>query len=89
MNSAETMNRSPPEDEDLGQATVRELIVQLALAEDEHRNTDDPRRIAALARREQAIVAAIHRYGLGPTAPDSPQPLEPSMATSAVNLVVK
>ena len=89
MNSSQTMNRSTLEDDDLGQATVRELIVQLALAEDEHRNTDDPRRIAALARREQAIITALHRYGLGPTAPDSPQPLEPSMATSAVNLVVK
>ncbi|WP_207344806.1 hypothetical protein [Arthrobacter sp. E3] len=89
MNSAQTMNRSTPEDDDLHQATVRELIVQLALAEDEHRNTDDPKRIAALTRREQAIVAAIHRYGLGHTAPDSPQPLGPSLTASSENLAVK
>lgn len=89
MNSAQTMNRSTLEDDDLGQATVRELIVQLALAEDEHRNTDDPRRITTLTRREQAIVVALHRNGLGPTAPDNPKPLGPSMASPAVNLVVK
>ena len=89
MNSAQTMNRSTPEDDDLGQATVRELIVQLALAEDEHRNTANPRRIATLTRREQAIVAALHRNGLGPTSPDNPKPLGPSIAASVEDLVVK
>ena len=59
------MDRSTPED-DLGQATFRELIVQLALAEDERRKTSNPERIAALNRREQAIAAALHNHGPGP-----------------------
>ncbi|WP_415856835.1 hypothetical protein [Sinomonas sp. G460-2] len=52
---------------DLDHATVRELIVQLALVEDGLRGSEgrDPARAAALARREQSIVAALHRNGLG------------------------
>ena len=89
MNSAQTQNRSTPEDEDLCHATVRELIVQLTLAEDEHRKTANPGRIAALNRREQAIIVALQRNRLTPTAPDNRQPLGPSIASSAENLVGK
>lgn len=64
MESAQIMNRPTSEDDDLGRATVRELIVKLALTEDEHRSTTNPGRIAALARREQAIVAALHQHEL-------------------------
>jgi len=64
MNSAQTMNRPTPEDDDLGQATVRELIVQLALAEDEQRKSVNAGRTAALHQREQAILAALSRNGL-------------------------
>ncbi|PYI64228.1 hypothetical protein CVV68_22475 [Arthrobacter livingstonensis] len=52
------------EDDELGRATVRELIVKLALTEDQLRSTANPGRIAALARREQAIVAALHQHEL-------------------------
>lgn len=45
----------------LGQATVRELITQLALTEDEHRNAVDPDKIAALDRREHDILAALRQ----------------------------
>lgn len=58
------MDRSAPDD-DFGQATFRELIVQLALAEDERRKTSNPDRIAALNQREQAIAAALHNNGHG------------------------
>ncbi len=83
------MNSSTPGVNNLGQATVRELIVQLALAEDEHRNTTNPRRIADLTRREQAIVVALQRNGLGPTGPDNPRPPGPSIAASVEELVVR
>lgn len=66
MNSAKSLSRPTPDDDDLDQASVRELIVQLALAEDERRNTSNPARIAALNRREQAIMAALHGSELGP-----------------------
>lgn len=89
MNSAQPTNRSTPEHDDLSQATVRELIVQLALAEDEHRKTANPRRIAELIRREQAIVVALHRKGLGPTGSDNPKPLGPPVTASDEDLVVK
>lgn len=64
MNPAQSMDRSAPDD-DFGQATFRELIVQLALAEDERRKTSNPDRIAALNQREQAIAAALHNNGPG------------------------
>ncbi|ALE92365.1 hypothetical protein AOC05_08610 [Arthrobacter alpinus] len=89
MNSAQTINRITSEDDDLGQASVRELIVLLALAEDEHRNTANPRRIAALIRREQAIVMALHRNGLTATGPDNPQLPGQSTPPPVENLVVK
>ncbi|MGN5732182.1 MULTISPECIES: hypothetical protein [Arthrobacter] len=89
MNSAQTQNQSTPEDDDLGQASVRELIVQLALAEDEHRNTANPRKIAALTRREQAIIGALQRNGLGITTLVSPHKLGLSTDFSAENLVGK
>ena len=69
MTSPQATNRTTPEDDDLGQATVRELIQQLARTEDERRRTVNPGRIATLARREQAIVAALHRKGPTLTAP--------------------
>lgn len=78
-----------PEDNNLGQATVRELIVQLALAEDEHRNTANPTQIAALTRREQAIVSALHRAGHGHTIPKKPEPLGRSLAPSTEELTGK
>lgn len=66
-----------PEDGDLSEATLRELIVLLALVEDEFRNSAVPEQIAALARRECAIKAALHRHALaskGPFSPYSPRP---------------
>lgn len=46
-------------------ATVRELIVQLAQVEDAMRQAPDGDPDADdLAEREQAIVAALHRHGL-------------------------
>lgn len=48
MNPTQTRNGVTPENGELGQATVRELIVQLALVEDEHRNTAVPGQLAAL-----------------------------------------
>ncbi|GAA5230052.1 hypothetical protein [Arthrobacter cryoconiti] len=51
-------------DGDLGQATTRELIVQLALAEEERRNTASPGRIAEIAKREQDLVAALRKSEL-------------------------
>jgi hypothetical protein len=77
MNSAQTMKNTAPEDDDLDQATVRELIVQLALVEDEHRKATDPGQIAAVARREQVIVAALHRHGLTFKGPGSPNAAGP------------
>ncbi|MGA7206313.1 MAG: hypothetical protein WBX27_16990 [Specibacter sp.] len=77
MNPIQTRNGITPEDGDLGQATVRELIVQLALVEDEHRNTAIPGQLAALARREHAIVAALHRHGLAFKVPCSPNASAP------------
>ncbi|WP_133159156.1 hypothetical protein [Arthrobacter glacialis] len=65
MESTQTMNITTPEDGDLSHATVRELIVQLTLVEDEHRKATSPSQIAALARREQTIVVALHGHGLG------------------------
>lgn len=64
MNSIQTEHGTKPEDDALRQASVRELIVQLELVEDGHRNAADSQRIAALARGEQVIVAALHEYGL-------------------------
>ncbi|MET4004746.1 MULTISPECIES: hypothetical protein [Arthrobacter] len=89
MNTAQTQNKTAPEDDDLGQASVRELIVQLALAEDEHRNTANPTKIAALTRREQAIIGALQRGGLGTTTLASPHKLGPSTGFSSENLVGK
>jgi hypothetical protein len=65
MISPQTMNSTRPQGGELGRATVRELIVQLALAlvEDEQRRTLDPGRAAILAGCEAAIVAALHRKG--------------------------
>lgn len=89
MNSVQTINRITPEDDDLGQATIRELIVLLALAEEEHRNTANPGRIAALIRREQAIIVALHRNGLRPGTPDNPKSLGPSITAPIEDPVVK
>lgn len=75
METTQTMNRPTPGDDNLGQATIRELIAKLALIEDEQRNTTDPGRIAILAHREQAVVEALHRKGLelkGQGYPESP-----------------
>lgn len=84
------MNRPIPEDDDLGQATVRELIVKLALTEDEQRSTTKPGRLAALARREQAIVAALHQNQLALKDPGNPKSPEPStVACSTEGRVVK
>ncbi|WP_288026125.1 hypothetical protein [Arthrobacter sp.] len=63
MISPQTMNSTRPQGGELGRATVRELIVQLALVEDEQRRTLDPGRAAILAGCEAAIVAALHRKG--------------------------
>ncbi|WP_442215462.1 hypothetical protein [Specibacter sp. RAF43] len=63
MTLTQTIDSATPAGDDLGQATVRELIVQLALIEDEHRSTLNPCSIATLSRREQAIVAALRREG--------------------------
>jgi len=63
-----------PEDDDLGQATVRELILKLALIEDEHRRTVNPGLVATLARRERAIVAALHRKGTSLNDPGTSNP---------------
>lgn len=73
MESTQTMNAIKPEDDDLAQATVRELIIQLAQAEDDHRSAADPARMEAVARREQAIVAALHRNGLPLNGPRIPK----------------
>ena len=78
------MNRPSPADDDLGQATVRELIVKLALAEDEQRTTTNPGRIEDLARREQAIVAALHRNELSLNGPVNPKSPEPSIVACSI-----
>ena len=49
MESTQTIKSAMPEDDDLSHATVRELIVQLALVEDERRKATNPGQIAALA----------------------------------------
>ena len=72
MKSTQIGNGGTLADEDLGHATVRELIVQLALTEDEQRSAVDPGRIAILARCEQAIVAALQRNGLALKGPSNP-----------------
>ncbi|MHA7269548.1 hypothetical protein [Arthrobacter sp. HLT1-20] len=64
MNATQTRNSIMPEGEDLGQETVRELIVQLALTADERRGVVTPEQFAALARREQDIVAALQHHRL-------------------------
>lgn len=69
MEAIQTMNLTTPEDGDLSHATVRELIVQLALVEDENRKATSPSHIAALARREQTIVVALHGQGLALKSP--------------------
>lgn len=69
MESTQTRCSATPGDDDLGQATVRELIVQLALVEDEYRKATNPGQIAALARRERTIVVALHRHGLALNGP--------------------
>ncbi len=88
MNSIPTEQGTRAEHEDLRQSSVRELIVQLALAEDEQRKAADPGQIAALTRREQAIVAALHRNGLAftclPTATLPRSEWAPSSATDRV-----
>ncbi|WP_139244223.1 hypothetical protein [Arthrobacter alpinus] len=90
MEATQTMNGPMPEDDDLGQATVRELIVKLALTEDEHRTATNPGRIADLARREQAIVAALHRNGHSLNDPGNRKSAEPSMtACSAEDMMAK
>lgn len=78
MESTQTTNRSTPEDDELGQATVRELIAKLALAEEEQRTTTAHGRIVALVRREEAIVEALHRKGLGLKDPGNPKSRVPS-----------
>lgn len=62
MESNQTKNGKTAHRGNLGQATVRELITQLALAEDEHRSAVDPDKIAGLARREHDILAALHQH---------------------------
>jgi cobalamin biosynthesis protein CbiG len=91
MTSPHTTNRTTPEDDDLGQATVRELILQLASTEDEHRRTVNPGRIAILARREQAIVAALHRKEPALNAPGNQYAagLEPILLSDVDLLVEK
>jgi hypothetical protein len=89
MEPTQAVNGTPPDD-DLGRATVRDLIVQLAQAEDEHRNTASPERIAELSRREQAIVAALHRNGLPLKGAGGPKASGPSTAVcSAEDMLAK
>lgn len=64
MNSIQTQYSSEPGCGDYPHASVRELIVQLALVEDEYRSATSPDEIAALSLREEAIVAALQRNGL-------------------------
>lgn len=45
----------------LSGATVRDLILELAAVEEEQANTSDPEQLSALIRREEAIMAALHR----------------------------
>lgn len=82
MEATQTTNGPTSEDDDLGQATFRELIAQLALTEDEQRNTTDSGRLATLVRREEAIVEALHRKGLELKGPENPQPSGLPMAAS-------
>ncbi|WP_150117094.1 hypothetical protein [Arthrobacter sp. ERGS1:01] len=84
MEATKTMNGPTPEDDDLGQASVRELIVKLALTEDELRNPANPARIAFLVLREQEIVAALHRNGLALNSPPRAKLPEPSISPCPV-----
>ncbi|WP_104090460.1 hypothetical protein [Arthrobacter sp. GMC3] len=88
MEPTQPINRPTPEDDDLGQATVRELIVKLAMAEDALRSTSNPRRIAVLVRREQAIVTALHRNGLALIGPGNSQSSGPSIARNSIEDMV-
>ncbi|WP_218713753.1 hypothetical protein [Arthrobacter sp. BF1] len=88
MESTQTMNRATSGDDDLGQATVRELIVKLALTEDELRNAANPERTAFLVRREQAIVVALHRNGLALNGRGNSKSLEPSIAACSIEDMV-
>ena len=84
MDSPHIMNRPAPEDDDLGRMTVRELIMKLALVEDELRTTTNPGRIAALGQSERAIVTALRRDRLSLSEPGNPKALEPSIAECSV-----
>ncbi|WP_343320585.1 hypothetical protein AAFM46_16450 (plasmid) [Arthrobacter sp. TMP15] len=79
MTLIDTESDNKPEDEDLLQASLRELIAQLALVEDEHRSTTDPHQLAALAHREQAIVRALRHNGRTYTYPSTPNMLRPEI----------
>ncbi|WP_170133311.1 hypothetical protein [Arthrobacter livingstonensis] len=76
MKEIKTGNTTRAGDGDLGQATARELIVQLALVEEEHGKTANPALLADISRREQAIVAALRRDGLAQSFPHTPRRLE-------------
>lgn len=88
MDSTQIMNRPTPEDDDLGQATVRELIVKLARIEDELRTTTDPELAAALTQREREIVLALRQNRPSLNEPDNPIPPEASMVTFSVESTV-
>ncbi len=45
----------------LSEATVRDLILELAAVEEEQANTSDPEQLSALIRREEAILTALRR----------------------------
>lgn len=77
MTLMNTESDNKPEDEDLLQASFRELIAQLALVEDERRSAADPQLIAALALREQAIVRALRQNGPACTYPSTPNTSKP------------
>lgn len=64
MNPIKTKHIGEQSCGDYPYASVRELIVQLALVEDECRSATSPGEIAALSLREEAIVAALQQNGL-------------------------
>ncbi|MFQ4150522.1 hypothetical protein AAGW05_17860 [Arthrobacter sp. LAPM80] len=77
MNALQTKNGHRPEDDELEQASVRDLIVQLALTEEERRNAADPVRIAVLTRREQTIIAALRSNEISLECSLGPNPARP------------
>lgn len=84
MKATQTKNRKTAHHGNLSQATVRELITQLALAEDEHRTAVDPDKIAALARREHDILTALHQHI---SAPNSTINLKPTQQWTILGTV--